>query len=89
MGDIVINADTFFDRLSALYNSWKADKRSGDGSFGGADSMVVLTGKADQDTHYTKSNALHVGLHENRFIRQTATDQIHSFGFWATSSPRR
>ncbi|KAK7888368.1 FACT complex subunit spt16 [Exophiala xenobiotica] len=62
MGDIVINADTFFERLSALYNSWKADKRAGDGSFGGADSIVILTGKADQDTQYTKSNALHFWL---------------------------
>ncbi|KAK4938368.1 FACT complex subunit spt16 [Elasticomyces elasticus] len=62
MGDIVINPDTFFERLSSLYNSWKADKRSGEGSFGGADSIVVLTGKADQDTIYTKNNALHFWL---------------------------
>lgn len=81
MGDIVINANTFFDRLTALYNSWKADKRSGDGSFGGADSMVVLTGKADQDTNYTKSNALHVGSQEIGFVKWATTDKIHSFGF--------
>lgn len=60
MSDIVINPDAFFDRLSTLYNSWKADKRSGDGSFGGADAIVILTGKADQDTQYVKNNAVHV-----------------------------
>jgi len=60
MSDIVINADTFFDRLSVLYNSWKADKRSQDAVFGGADSIVVLTGKAEQESTYQKNNALHV-----------------------------
>ncbi|EXJ93667.1 xaa-Pro aminopeptidase [Capronia coronata CBS 617.96] len=62
MGDIVINANTFFERLTTLYNAWKADKRSGDGSFGGADTIVVLTGKADQDTQYVKNNAVHFWL---------------------------
>lgn len=61
MTDIVINPTIFFDRLSTLYNAWKADKRSGDGSFGGADAIVVLTGKADQETQYVKNNAVHVG----------------------------
>ncbi|KIW99366.1 uncharacterized protein Z518_11354 [Rhinocladiella mackenziei CBS 650.93] len=63
MSDIVINADTFFDRLSTLYNAWKTDKRSGDGSFGGTDTIVILTGKADQqDTQYIKNNAVHFWL---------------------------
>ncbi|EHY54917.1 FACT complex subunit spt16 [Exophiala dermatitidis] len=62
MSDIVINPDTFFDRLSTLYNAWKADKRSGDGSFGGADTIVILTGKADQETQYVKNNAVHFWL---------------------------
>lgn len=62
MAEIIINSEVFFDRLSTLYNSWKADKRSGDGSFGGADSIVVVTGRADQDTQYVKNNAVHVRL---------------------------
>ena len=57
---IVINADVFFDRLTHLYNSWKSDKRAGDGVFGGADSVVVLAGKAEQESSYQKHNALHV-----------------------------
>lgn len=57
---IVINADAFFDRLTHLYNSWKSDKRAGDGVFGGADSIVVLAGKAEQESSTQKHNALHV-----------------------------
>jgi Xaa-Pro aminopeptidase len=57
---IVINADTFFDRLGQLYSSWKSDKRSGDALFGGVESLVVLTGKAEQESSYLKHNALHV-----------------------------
>ncbi len=59
---IVINADAFFDRLTHLYNSWKSDKRSSDGVFGGTDSIVVLAGKAEQESSYQKHNALHVRL---------------------------
>ena len=58
---IIINADTFFDRLSHFYTSWKADKRSGgDALFGGVGSIVVLAGKAEQESSYQKNNALHV-----------------------------
>jgi nucleosome binding factor SPN SPT16 subunit len=58
---IVINADTFFDRLSRFYASWKADKRSGsDALFGGVGSIVVIAGKAAEESSYQKHNALHV-----------------------------
>jgi nucleosome binding factor SPN SPT16 subunit len=58
---IVINATTFFDRLSHFYTLWKADKRSGgDALFGGVGSIVVLAGKAEQESSYQKNNALHV-----------------------------
>ena len=61
MSDIVINATAFFDRLASLYASWKSDKRASDGVFSGADSMVVVTGKAsEQESVYQKNNALHV-----------------------------
>jgi hypothetical protein len=46
-----------------LYNLWKADKRSGTGGnelFGGADTIIVLTGKAAEETVYVKNNAVHV-----------------------------
>jgi len=62
MSDISIAAKPFFDRLSGLYASWKQEKRSNEGAFGGADSIVVITGKAEQDVSiYQKNNALHVG----------------------------
>lgn len=58
---IVINATTFYNRLSRFYTSWKADKRSGgDGLFAGATSIVVLAGKAEQESSYQKNNSLHV-----------------------------
>ena len=57
---IVINAKNFHDRLASLYNAWKADKRSSDGSFAGADSLAIITGKPDEETVYHKNNAIHV-----------------------------
>jgi hypothetical protein len=60
MGDIVINHEVFQERLGVLYTAWKSDKRNADGVFGGADSLVIVTGKADQDTIYHKNNAVHV-----------------------------
>jgi nucleosome binding factor SPN SPT16 subunit len=58
---IVINANTFFDRLSHFYASWKADKRSGgDALFGGVGSIAVIAGKALEESSYQKHNALHV-----------------------------
>jgi nucleosome binding factor SPN SPT16 subunit len=68
MSEIEIKADTFFDRLSGLYAAWKQDKRSADGVFGGADSIVVITGKAESESSYQKNNALHV----SRWLRQAA-----------------
>lgn len=62
MADVQVDANAFFERLQSLYNLWKADKRSGAGNeiFGGADSIVVLTGKAADETVYVKNNAVHV-----------------------------
>lgn len=63
MSEITIAAEPFFDRLSSFYASWKADKRSNDGIFNGADSIVVITGKAEQDASvYEKNNTLHFWL---------------------------
>lgn len=62
MADVQVDGNAFFERLQSLYNLWKADKRSGAGNeiFGGADSIVVLTGKAADETVYVKNNAVHV-----------------------------
>ena len=63
MADVQVDATAFFDRLQSLYNLWKADKRSGSGGnelFGGADTIIILTGKAQEDTVYAKNNAMHV-----------------------------
>ncbi|ETN46105.1 uncharacterized protein HMPREF1541_00289 [Cyphellophora europaea CBS 101466] len=63
MSEITIAAEPFFDRLANLYSIWKNDKRSSDGLFNGADSIVVLTGKAEQDASiYQKNNTLHFWL---------------------------
>lgn len=93
---IVINADAFFDRLTHLYNSWKADKRSADGVFGGADSIVVLAGKAEQESSYQKHNALHVSPSSPerslQIMRCQTTfrnaDDLFSFGCSATNFRR-
>jgi hypothetical protein len=90
---IVINADAFFDRLTHLYNSWKSDKRASDGVFGGADSIVVLAGKAEQESSYQKHNALHVsrkeaGIPLRTFCCNTLSgnaDGLLSFGCWGTN----
>lgn len=59
---IVINTKTFFERLQTFLNSWKQDKRSGDAIFGGADSIIVLTGKSDTASVFVKNNATHFWL---------------------------
>jgi len=60
--EIVINKQTFFDRLSTFYTAWKSDKRAGDVSFGGAASIVIVAGKAEEAGTYQKNNALHVSF---------------------------
>ena len=61
MGDeIKIDKTQFFERLGHLYSSWKADKRQGDSVFGGASSIVILAGRADESGAYAKNNSLHV-----------------------------
>lgn len=58
---IAIDKNNFFNHLSNFYASWKADKRSGNALFGGADSMVILMGKTKTDeSSFQKNNAMHV-----------------------------
>ena len=58
--EIAVDKTAFFNRLSAFYTAWKADKRSGNGPFGGVGSIVVLMGKTDEANGFQKSNAIHV-----------------------------
>lgn len=93
---IAIDKNTFFNHLSNLYASWKADKRSGNALFGGADSMVILMGKTKTDeSSFQKNNAMHVShlifmsgaSVQLRSIRVFDTNAVDSSGFSATSSP--
>ena len=59
---IQIDTKLFFERLQVLLNTWKSDKRSGDTQFGGADSIVILTGKSEPENSFVKNNALHFWL---------------------------
>lgn len=64
--EIVINKDAFFERLGQLYTAWKSERRSNlnDASalFGGAASIVIVSGKAEEASTYQKNNALHFWL---------------------------
>ena len=63
MGDeISIDTNIFHDRLSAFLNQWKNDKRSGDVLFNGADSIVLLVGKASESGIYNKTTAFQVSV---------------------------
>ena len=57
--EIVIEKDLFHTRLSNFLTQWKNDKRQSDGLFQGADSLVILVGKAS-DGAYVKSTAFQV-----------------------------
>lgn len=60
--EIVIDQSTFFNRLSSFYTAWKADKRSGNTTFGGVGSIIILMGKTDEANSFQKNNAIHVCL---------------------------
>ena len=64
--EIVINKQNFHDRLGQFYSTWKADRRSNtDDSkalFGGASSIIIISGKAEETSTYQKNNALHFWL---------------------------
>lgn len=61
MGDQVkIDKTLFHDRLSLLHTTWKNDNRAKDGIFHGANSIVVVMGKAEEAGAYQKNGALQV-----------------------------
>ncbi|EAS37200.2 FACT complex subunit spt16 [Coccidioides immitis RS] len=60
--DTKIDKAAFSNRLSTLYSAWRADKRSANPLFGGATSIVILTGKTEDTNSFQKSNAMHFWL---------------------------
>jgi len=63
MADIKIDSKVFQERIAHFVNAWKADKRSGDALFQGASSILILMGKADNNSELHKNNAMHVRFH--------------------------
>jgi hypothetical protein len=57
--DIVIDKNTFHNRLSEFIAKWKNDKRSNDALFNGVTSIAICVGKAS-DGAYPKSAAFQV-----------------------------
>jgi len=63
MADIKIDGKLFQERISHFINTWKADKRLGDATFGGVSSIVILMGKIEDDAGvFHKNNAMQVSL---------------------------
>ncbi|KAL1955652.1 hypothetical protein VTO42DRAFT_8197 [Malbranchea cinnamomea] len=63
MGEqIKIDKDLFSSRLSNFYAAWKADRRSANQVFGGASSILILMGKAEETNSFQKNNAMHFWL---------------------------
>jgi nucleosome binding factor SPN SPT16 subunit len=97
MADIKIDTKTFQERLSHFISAWKADKRSG-----GANSIVILMGKVEEEQEFHKNNAMHVRLSLlpsfpltwSRLARRAQPFALFrkltvgSFGFSATSFPQ-
>lgn len=91
--EIVIEKNTFFNRLSSFYTAWKADRRSGNAVFGGVGSIIILMGKTDEANSFQKNNAIHVCLTSafpfsipSGFISILGILTINSFGFLDMSS---
>ncbi|KAI6867409.1 FACT complex subunit [Hortaea werneckii] len=59
---VSIDKNSFHNRLSALITQWKADKRSGNGSFGDVGSIAVVMGKSDETQGFHKANAMQFWL---------------------------
>ncbi|KAI1270499.1 FACT complex subunit SPT16 [Xylariaceae sp. FL1019] len=64
MAEIKIDAKLFHERVSQFVGAWKTDKRASDtGVFGQVSSILVLTGKVDENAaEFHKNNAMHFWL---------------------------
>ena len=78
--EVKIDKHVFQERLSQLVTAWKHDKRSNDALFGGAGSMVILMGKAEE-SGFQKKNAMHVSLCPSALFPRTSADLV-SPQFW-------
>jgi nucleosome binding factor SPN SPT16 subunit len=76
MADIKIDKSLFQERLSHFYSAWKADKRSGDAVFGGASSILVVMGKAEESVQFQKNNAFHVCTIRTDLTRKITTNGV-------------
>lgn len=77
---VKIDRAQFHERLGQLIAVWKADKRSGEGLWGGVNSISIVLGKAD-DGGYQKANALHVSTTSKNEKQLT----VFSSGYLATN----
>lgn len=64
--EVIIDKQTFGDRLASFLSQWKADKRAGDSVFAGVGSIVIAKGKP-LNGEYDKTAAFQVFLYEKRF----------------------
>lgn len=93
MAEIRIANKLFQERVSHLVTAWKNDIRAKDGLFGGASSLLIMMGKVEEVPEFHKNNAMHVsvnccpGCFAPSIYNQLLTSD--SFGFLATSFPRR
>lgn len=58
--EVSIDKNTFHTRLSGLISQWKADKRAAEPQFGGAGSLLVVMGKSEEETGFSKVSAIQV-----------------------------
>ena len=58
--EVKIDKELFHERLSHFDSSSKADKRAGDTLFGGAGSVVIIMGKAEESNNFLKNSSMHV-----------------------------
>ncbi|KAI9708840.1 MAG: FACT complex subunit spt16 [Chrysothrix sp. TS-e1954] len=61
-GDVVIDKDTFQNRLTSFLTEWRNDKRNNDVLFGGATSIAIVFGKTDEVVGFQKNNAFQYWL---------------------------
>lgn len=62
MAEIKIDSKLFHERLSHFASAWKNDLRSKESLFNGAQSFLVVMGKAEEVPELYKNNAAHVSF---------------------------
>ena len=77
---VKIDGAIFHERLSSFLTTWKNDKRAGDAIFGGASSLILLSGKSEEAAGFYKTGAFQV---RNLATSEPSmmTDSLHSYGY--------